>query len=298
MSDEAQLAHEARELGFLLGGTTDIRIGHITRKSVGWDDYQQMLQETDAHARADYYLELSQMVADFTGEPVETVRAKALVGNENVKTAWERTNPQNAIETRAFYGNPDNGYLYDLLHWNWDAFYWRIIRPLKQYHDKRVLVIGAGLGTEAEFLKAGNTVHIFELPGILRNFCNWRFGKDEAVYIFDRPNLGSLWAWHYDADYDLIVCIDTLEHIHPDEIQDALHTIDKLLAPGGIFYCHNNWKDRALYPMHFDHSAVFEQWLTDNGMERIGNYEYRKPEMSQQLSRGNGHISSRERVPA
>lgn len=287
MSDEAQFAHEARALGFRLGGTTEVRVNHLTRRSIGWDEYQEYLEQTHARERADYYLQLSQMVADFTGEPVDVVRAKALDGSANVKEAWARYNPQTPEEVRAFYGHKDNGYLYDLLAWNWSETYWKIIEGLDKYHGKNVLVIGTGLGTEVERLRENNSVKIVELPGVLRTFILNRFrleeytiiqnGKGGSVAMLPDWELKEI-AWPgYGYCFDLIVCLDTLEHIHPEEIDDTLTALNALLTPGVILYVHNNWQQQDLYPMHFDHAAKFEQWLTDHRFERIGEYEYRKP---------------------
>lgn len=287
MSDEAQFSHEARQLGFRLGGTTEVRLDHITRRSIGWNEYQEHLTHTHAHARADYYLKLSQMVADFTGEPVDVVQAKALEGSKNVRDAWEKAKPHTAEEARRFYGDKDNGYLYDLLAWNWGEVYWKIIAGLDKYHGKTALVVGAGLGTEVERLKTDNTVLIYELEGILTKFLEERFscpvGKitqnktGGSIAIFEHQPFKEL-AWPgYKFSFDLIVAIDTLEHIHPDEIESTLRALDDLLAPGGVLYVHNNFGEQDKYPMHYDHTAIFEAWLKAGKYERISQYEYRKP---------------------
>lgn len=292
MSDEAQFSHEARALGFRLGGTTEIRINHLAHRSIGWDDYQEYLDHTQARARGAYYHELVKLVAEFTGETEQAVMAKVLLGNENVKQAWEREKPTTPDEVRAFYGKADNGYLYDLISWNWNELYWKIIAGLDQYQNKRVLVIGAGLGTEVERLKANNEVLAFEVKGVLRKFLDWRFSgvAMEASRVF------SINRW-YEGYFDLVVCIDTLEHIHPAEIDETLQAISDLLTPGGVFYCHNNFEQQDLYPMHFDHAEKFAQWVSDNGMERMNDYEYRKPEMSQQVQHQQSQLSSGHGVP-
>lgn len=268
MSDESQLAHEARELGFRLGGTTAIKVGHVGRQIVGWNEYQEHLTKTNARERAEYYLELRQMVADFTGETVEEVHTKALQGSGNVKTAWEKANPQTPDEVRAFYGQADNGYLYDLLAWNWGEVYWKIAAPLREYRDKRVLVIGAGLGTEVEWLTNNNFVVVYEIDGILKEFMRLRFEHNYRVDFLDSFDLV--------FEPNLIVCVDTLEHIHPNEVENILSVISELLSDDGIFYCHNNFKQQHDYPMHYDHSVIFEQWLQDNELEQTGAYTYQR----------------------
>jgi len=299
MSDEAQFSHEARALGFRLGGTTEVGVNHITRRSIGWNEYQEYLTQTQARERGAYYHELVTLVSEFTGETPQAVMAKVLLGNENVKQAWAKANPQTPDEVRAFYGQADNGYLYDLISWNWNELYWKIIAGLDKYFNETALVIGAGLGTEVTWLKYNNEVLAFELNGVLRDFIDWRF-PGVAMKSSHVESINSF----YREYFSLIVCIDTLEHIHPTEIDETLQAIADLLTPGGVFYCHNNFKQQDLYPMHFDHSEKFAKWLSDNGMERISDYEYRKPKVSEQvsyrveeLSSGHGVSNGRKRSP-
>jgi predicted TPR repeat methyltransferase len=66
--------------------------------------------------------------------------------------------------------------------------------------------------------------------------------------------------------YELILAIDTFEHIHPDELDPVLTAIEKSLASGGYLYCHNNWGQQDIYPMHFDHSKRFAEWAKVIGL--------------------------------
>jgi cyclopropane fatty-acyl-phospholipid synthase-like methyltransferase len=83
-------------------------------------------------------------------------------------------------------------------------------------------------------------------------------------------------AEKFPAVFDIIVAIDTLEHIHPAEIDETLDAIGALLKPGGVLYAHNNWGEQEKYPMHHDHSDTFKRWLVESGMEEIGNLQWRK----------------------
>jgi cyclopropane fatty-acyl-phospholipid synthase-like methyltransferase len=63
------------------------------------------------------------------------------------------------------------------------------------------------------------------------------------------------------AQYDLIVALDVIEHLHPDEFEHTLDTLLRATAPGGRWYVHLNFGDFDTYPMHFDHRERWQSWL-------------------------------------
>lgn len=284
-SEDAAFSHDAKAAGFRLGATSAIRAGHITEVVTTWDTYQDYLHVTGSMAGAQRFDELSRMVADFTGEPVETVVAKAAMGGENVKRAWQEAielAPDGAgIEViptaeaeRAFYGSANNGYLYDLIGWNSTPLYERILAPLRGVSGQKVLVIGTGLGTEADVMADANPVTCFELPGVLRDFAMERLGNRVAWMNGDTLR-GAIEHCRHNY-YDLIVAIDTLEHVHPYEISDVLGAISWALAPNGHLYAHNNWGDQELYPMHRDYGDAFDAWCERVGLVQEGEFLWRR----------------------
>lgn len=273
-SEDAAFSLEAKAAGFRLGATTAVSAGHLSEVNVTWESYQDYLTVTGRLQTNTRYQELVTRVADFTGETVEMVMAKASRGATNVREAWTREVaalplPPSDVETRHFYGNADNGYLYDLISWNCSPFYEHILAPLRGISGQRVLVIGAGLGTEADVMADLNRVDVFELPGVLKDFAMRRLGA--RVNWLHGQTLSD--ALSNDDEYDLIVAIDTLEHVHPDELPTLLADIDSALPlRGGALYCHNNWSDHELYPMHYDHHARFEQWCGLCGLVQKGEF--------------------------
>ena len=126
-----------------------------------------------------------------------------------------------------------------------------------------------------------NEVDVFELPGVLRDFGIQRLGEMVNWLPGDKLQDAPL------GKYDLIVALDVLEHIHPDEFQGVMDTITKAMNPGGALYAHNNWTDGHLYPMHFDNSAAYEVWKVErekvahlnghsNGVEKLPYEDYQK----------------------
>lgn len=271
-SEDSVFSADAKAAGFRLGATTAVRAGHVTEVTTTWDTYQDYLRTTGQLPLLDRYRTLTAMVADFTGGTIADVMAKASLGSGNVRGAWNRARPIDAPSERAFYGSVDNGYLYDLLGWNCTPLYESILAPLRGISGQRVLVIGTGLGTEADVMAEHNHVTCFELPGVLKEFAIRRLG--ERVKWVHGDNV--FYAVDEDEQFDLIVAVDTLEHINPDELLDVLSTMEKALPSGGHLYAHNNWGQQELYPMHYNHSKVFDAWCEARGMVQEGEYLWRK----------------------
>lgn len=265
-SEDGAFCLEAKEAGFRLGATSAIRAGHVTEVTTSWDTYQDYLNVTGQRVLFDRYQELTRLVADFTGESVDMVTTKVARGGENVRNAWNDSAPQDMPSERAFYGAPDNGYLYDLIGWNTTPLYERILAPLRGIAGQRVLVIGCGLGTEADAMANLNSVDVFELPGVLKDFSMRRLGR--RVNWLHGNQLADIVGDDTYGEYDLIVTIDTLEHVHPNEIKSVLSSMMLMLAAKGALYCHNNWGQQDIYPMHYDHSAVFAAWCAECGLRQ------------------------------
>lgn len=269
-SEDGAFSFEAQAAGFRLGATSAVRAGHVTEVTTSWESYQDYLRLTGRLPLLDRYQQLARMVADFSGESVEMVIAKAARGGENVRDAWNKATPQDAPGEHAFYGAPDNGYLYDLLSWNCQPLYERIIAPLRGISGQRVLVIGCGLGTEADAMADLNSVDVFELPGALKDFAMRRLGR--RVDWLHGATLADVVDEDTYGEYDLIVAIDTLEHVHPSEIKSVLSSMMLMLGAKGSLYCHNNFEQQELYPMHYDHSEVFAAWCAECGLKQENEY--------------------------
>lgn len=272
-SEDAAFSYEAQAAGFRLGATTAIRAGHVCEVTTDWGTYQDYLHVTGSYALTQRFDQLSKLVAEFTGEPVADVVAKAATGSSNVRQAWEqyrKWGQHTAVGERIFYGEADNGYLYDLIGWNCTPLYEQILAPLRLISGQRVLVIGTGLGTEADVMADNNEVYCFELPGALKSFARQRLG-DRVTWI-----KGSTldYALNHDdaAAFDLVVAIDTLEHIHPDELDKVFWALNVAMHTQSALYCHNNWGQQDLYPMHHDHSQAFAEWTARVGLVQKGEY--------------------------
>jgi 2-polyprenyl-3-methyl-5-hydroxy-6-metoxy-1,4-benzoquinol methylase len=262
-SEDGAFSREAEAAGFRLGATTHVKAGHISRLTTGWDTYQEYLQLSGSNQVIESYQAMLRLISQYTGEDVDLVQSRVMRGSKNVRDAWRGA--ESGEQARAFYRDDGWTYLYDLTAWNYSDLYTSLTAPLKAYQGKRVLVVGAGIGGEIERLVDANQVEAFELSTTLRDFCRMRFG-DRITWIEGESIISS----RLNRSYDLIVMIDVVEHIHPDEFDNTMDTLAHWLAPGGEFYIHANFGQQELYPMHYDHTERFAAWLKRNRLERKG----------------------------
>lgn len=275
ITEDAAFSDEAIHAGFKIGATTAVKAGHISQVTVGWETYQDYLHASGQIERIERYGELMPLLMQFTGCAEDEIANRAAAGAANVTQAWGQAE-KTADEARAFYGLDDNGYLYDLFHWNSSLFFIQLTRPLKTYMAENALVIGGGLGTEAALLSEHNIVTVFELPGVLRRFLQLRFNGNNKVRVLGADRLENLSEAHTGA-YSLVTAIDVIEHVHPDELDGFLKTIDRLLAPGGVLYAHVNFGQQDIYPMHYNHAQAYSAFLDRRGFIRETAMTWRKP---------------------
>lgn len=289
--EDINFSIRANELGAKLGMTTRLKVGHVSEGVMGWDMmvdyyYRKFQLENGAppssldcyHEHYKAVLQLSELVAQFTGEDVQSVYCKAIIGAGPVADRWKVAAPSTATEVEAFYGTTRE-YLYDLILWNTSPGFQRLLGALSQVRGERVLEFGGGIGTLAEFLVTrGNTVHYHDLPGVVRDFAGWRFSRlpedmRARIEVVDR------WPMDY---YDRVVAVDVIEHLHPDRVAFYLDGLIGALRPGGILFAHNNWSQQdGAYPQHYDHSAEWAAALKRRGLTQLGDTTWQKPGTSE-----------------
>lgn len=172
-------------------------------------------------------------------------------------------------------------YVPDLVNWNNSAFFNYIRRKLKGIRNQRVLEIGGGIGTVAlQLAIQENEVHVVEPNSHLRKFIKIRY--HDLVANLMSGSLGELTAIDLGhlympgppviGDYDLVIGIDTFEHIHPNVIANLLLRISRLMKVGGKLFFHNNFKQQDLYPMHYNHGDIWEDILKRAKFVQIDPY--------------------------
>ena len=184
--------------------------------------------------------------------------------------AWKKANPQTADEVDEFYKN-ETHYLYELIPWNYQSeVFHKKVEPLFQYHRKKILEIGGGIGSLCIALNyAGNDVTYCDISPTLSSFAMQRF-QDRQMAIPIIQDLKQV------RDFDIVVAIDFFEHIHPDRLSGLLKEIASVLKDGGFLYSRSNFKEQNIFPMHYDHSEYFSKLAKDAGLNLRENGDFVK----------------------
>ncbi len=168
-------------------------------------------------------------------------------------------------------------YIYDLTKYQLilehEGIIKKIIQQMKSLGVKRVLEFGGGIG---EFslccAEAGFSMTYHDLPGVIKNYAQWRFqkyGKEREIFLME--------SYPLYQDWDVVNVMDVLEHLEqPERVIEDLrkHAVFILCNPEDVKYNH-------FYPQHigrFDISPFFE---------RVEGYLWRNKEKEK-----------RERVPS
>lgn len=295
MGEDVTFCQRAQDVGARLGMSTRLKIGHVSDIVTGWDtmvDYydRKLAVESGQEKPADLgrYVQfweaqrdLSALVAEYTGEDIETVYGRSLQGGLPVADRWRVAAPMTPDQVRGFYGATPE-YLYDLVKWNCSPSFQQILSGLRGVREERVLELGGGLGTLSEMLLVnGNDVTYCDVPGVLLDFARWRFerlglgGRKRHEGSEDNHRVRFVESLSGAADpHDRVVAIDVLEHVHPDEIGRVLNALDCCLKPGGLLTVHNTWGPSAGYPQHFDHSIAWDGFI--QLFTQIDSFTWRK----------------------
>ena len=183
---------------------------------------------------------------------------------EIAAAAWNKAKPETVEDVERFYKDRADFYLYELVGWNCNSpVYAEWNAPLISYHGKKILEIGAGIGTLCiQLAYAGNDVTYCDINPKLKAFAKQRF-EERGLVI---PIVSSLRGLR---DFDMVVGNDFLEHIHKDSLPKLLKQIAGCLKDGGFVYHRSNFKQQDIFPMHFDHSEYFVKMARDaNLIER------------------------------
>ena len=192
---------------------------------------------------------------------------------------WKEANPQTADEVKQFYVNTDL-YLYELAGWNESPEYKKRIAPLMNYHGKRILEIGGGIGSACIAMALnGNDVTYFDINQYNTDFAHLRF-NERYLSIKQVDKLDGL------RDFDIVVAIDTLEHIHKDDLPKMIKDISSMLKDGGFLYCRSNFAQQETFPMHFDNEKLIEELCNKNELWAITRGDFMKGRMTNGVQLG------------
>lgn len=119
--------------------------------------------------------------------------------------------------------------LYTDMYWQEEYYWWhrakrRLVKTLLPPKDRlKILDIGCGTGKLVEELQAKGEVWGVDINETAISFCRQRG--------LSRVFVGKLPVLNITEHFDVIICLDVLEHIKKDHL--AIKNIQKLLKPGG-----------------------------------------------------------------
>jgi hypothetical protein len=169
-------------------------------------------------------------------------------------TQWEKEGPMTDDRIKAFY-KQTKSYIWDLGSWhlyNLDKRQSDVatVQQMKDLGAKTILDFGGGVGLNSLMLaRAGFDVTLADLDSQ-----TLAFGKLRA----ERHNV-KLRFWKTDvepappeAKYDVILCLDVLEHLPQAELASTVDKLIKLKTPKTQIIIHAPFGKTATHPMHLD----------------------------------------------
>jgi 2-polyprenyl-3-methyl-5-hydroxy-6-metoxy-1,4-benzoquinol methylase len=203
-------------------------------------------------------------VMAFAHSTREQVRARMKQGSEPLKEEWNTWEKQGAMTPEritAFYKQTTN-YIYELAEWHLFVPSKResdlaLIDEMRAKRPKNILDFGGGVGLIAlPLARAGFDVTLADLDSTTLRF---------AMFRAERRNV-RLKIWKSDvepappdAKYDVIMCLDVLEHLPKDILHDVDDKLVKLKHAGTRVIISAPFGRTAVHPMHLDLSDDTKQ---------------------------------------
>lgn len=245
ISEDWDFCEKVKSIGEKVYVHTGVKLGHIKTRIV---TASEAIQATAAYKQGgDIWTDLSL----FLGKPVSDI----LSGGAATQLLAKEWDKKESVES--FYRNNEL-YLSDLTQFNSRPDYQDRLAPLKEVRGKKVLDFGCGIGTAVFDLAERNT----EVVGCDINKAVLDFAE------FRRRKLGFLNARFTDelpdlADFDVVIAIDTLEHI--EDLHSLILKFGREMKPGAKLYHVDVFGMREQWPMHFEHGDKIDEWLREAG---------------------------------
>jgi 2-polyprenyl-3-methyl-5-hydroxy-6-metoxy-1,4-benzoquinol methylase len=203
-------------------------------------------------------------VMAFAHSTHDEVRARMKRGSAPLKdewNSWEKQGPMTPERITAFYKQTTN-YIYELAEWHLFVPSKResdvaLFDNMRAKHPKNILDFGGGVGLLAlPLARAGHDVTLADLDSTTLKF---------AMFRAERHNV-KLKIWKSDvepappdAKYDVIMCMDVLEHLPKDILHDVVDKLIKLKHAGTEIIISAPFGRTAVHPMHLDLSDDTKQ---------------------------------------
>jgi len=205
-------------------------------------------------------------VMAFSHTTHDQVRERMKKGSNPLKdewNAWTEKGPMTPERTTEFYKQTTN-YIYELAEWHLFVPAKRdsdlaLFEDMAAKHPKNILDFGGGVGLLAiPLARARHDVTLADLDSTTLGFAMFR-AKRHGV---------SLKIWKSDVEpappdkkYDVIMCMDVLEHLPKDILHDVVDKLVKLKHAGTEIIISAPFGRTAVHPMHLDLSDDTKQQI-------------------------------------
>lgn len=254
--------------------------GHYKWQAMGYTQFMQLYESFGLNSTIYSPDEAAELLAEFLKVPKETAMARIQGGNAHMVGDYWNARFKNRVptaqEVEEFYHDEYTGQLYliELLHWNGSPEFNKLRARFMNIRDKKIFELGSGIGTLAiQLALQNNSVTACESNEYLRSFTKFRL--DTMLKKFDRTADMKIVTEYdgFEGDNDLVFAIDVFEHLHEDAVRSVLKVLRDMLKPQGRLVYHANFKQQDLYPMHFDYTESWSQWLAEAKLMQIGPLE-------------------------
>jgi ubiquinone/menaquinone biosynthesis C-methylase UbiE len=280
---DIQVCKAAAEKGFSVYLDSSFEIGHIRDERAVVTSQNRLQYMVDAvpgelrrtFVTSDIYDRLIADACEWTGfrdlDDLSRHCAMFLRERENwqgTDAEWYRQYPKERVARQVWF---------NVLNGNKRKMTEFIISTVDHSRPKPILDFGCGIGIPAfSFAERGHRVTACDIGGTgTFEFLKWRAKKHGLDICFHDsrggvPHLGG-------AEYDVIVAMDTLEHI--PEWQTVLRELARVMKPMGALFSNNAILDDQIHPEHYslDNKDFIEECLK-NGLMPFNQITYVKRE--------------------
>jgi len=196
-------------------------------------------------------------IMEFTKQTHDAVRERMKKGSVPLKEeweAWEKQGPMTDERGKAFYKQTTN-YMYELGEWHLFVDNKResdvqLVKEVVAMKPKNVLDFGGGVGLNSLMLaRAGLDVTLADLESTSLKFAKFRAERHKQTLKLWQTDIE---AMPPDATYDVILCLDVLEHLPSAILEDTVNKLVKLKHPGTKVIMSAPFGRTSVHPMHID----------------------------------------------
>lgn len=174
---------------------------------------------------------LRELSAYYRGIAIEEFWVRYTLGRMDAATLWQRKPRVTESDYRSFYAETDYFVLRQMYYHRNDCYHWIAARLKRAGRAGDFCEYGCGVAPVTAWLRPRFPAWrytLVDLPTPTLDFARWRFRPFPGVELRE-PGLGD--DLPLDREYDVIVCLDVLEHV-VNPLAVVRHLADHL-KPGG-----------------------------------------------------------------